>query len=294
MDASFVIIHLSEIMKFLLAIIGIFGAGVLGYWLEPSLRPILTKTSATTVVEKNHSQPSAETVVAEEAPKLSFDYTKLQPHQLPAKITLKSAATATASGETDALPLPPGTKVKPLRIEGFDVHFSVLGTAQGKIEVKQTDLVEQLIANPPPAAIEETPAPVKTEAEPTTVKEPEVQEEKSVEPVVEPEPAVEPMEEQEPAQEQPAPVATALSADAILQLMQADIRSGKISEFNFSQVQDWKATEEETIDGETYQTGIASYQAETIFGTKSIQAKALIKNGKVVRWIWPTSGLEIQ
>ncbi|TAE92267.1 MAG: hypothetical protein EAZ81_03425 [Verrucomicrobia bacterium] len=76
--------------------------------------------------------------------------------------------------------------------------------------------------------------------------------------------------------------------------MKSSISSKQITEFSLDQVNDWKAGEEESIDGSSYQTGTASYQAETIFGTKNIQAKALIQGGKVVRWIWPTSGLEIQ
>jgi len=48
------------------------------------------------------------------------------------------------------------------------------------------------------------------------------------------------------------------------------------------------------VDGTKFQTGLAAYKAETIFGVKNIQAKALIQGGKVISWIWPTSGLEIQ
>ena len=43
-----------------------------------------------------------------------------------------------------------------------------------------------------------------------------------------------------------------------------------------------------------YQIGAVAYKAETIFGVKTIQAKALIKDGKVQRWIWPKSGMEIK
>jgi hypothetical protein len=76
--------------------------------------------------------------------------------------------------------------------------------------------------------------------------------------------------------------------------MQDSVRTGQIKEFTFDQVLTWKAEADETIDGETYQTGLASYKAETIFGVKTIQAKALIKNAKVQRWIWPKSGMEIK
>jgi hypothetical protein len=75
--------------------------------------------------------------------------------------------------------------------------------------------------------------------------------------------------------------------------MQQSIRSGQVKEFTFDQVLSWQADADETVDGQTYQTGTISYKAETIFGVRTIQAKALIQDGKVVRWIWPKSGMEI-
>ena len=76
--------------------------------------------------------------------------------------------------------------------------------------------------------------------------------------------------------------------------MQTSIRGGQIKEFNFEQVLEWKAEANETVDGVVFQTGTCTYKAETIFGVKTIQAKALVKDDKVVRWIWPKSGLEIK
>jgi len=280
-------------MKFFLATIGIIGSGMLGYVLEPDLRFALTGQTPTAPVAPVAVVTPANPAVATPAPATaaaSYDYSTLQPNQLPDKIVLKAQAFATAPGETDALPLPAGTKVKPTRIEGSDVHFSVLGTAQGKVAVAQTNLVEQLIANPPPTptppVAEPTPPVVtKTEPEPTpaVTPMPEKKEEVAAQPTPEPAPT-------------PTPAATAgsLSADDIVKLMQESIRSGQIKEFTFDQVIGWKAGEDEELDGEKYQTGLAAYKAETIFGVKNIQAKAMIQGGKVIRWIWPTSGLEIQ
>ena len=76
--------------------------------------------------------------------------------------------------------------------------------------------------------------------------------------------------------------------------MQDSVRSGQIQEFKFEQVLGWKAEGGEEVDGVNYQTGLAAYKAETIFGVKTIQAKALIKDGKVEKWIWPKSGMEIK
>ena len=76
--------------------------------------------------------------------------------------------------------------------------------------------------------------------------------------------------------------------------MQDSIRAGQIKEFTFDQVLGWEAGADETVDGGTFKTGTVSYKAETIFGVKTIQAKALIQDGKVLRWIWPKSGMEIK
>jgi hypothetical protein len=94
----------------------------------------------------------------------------------------------------------------------------------------------------------------------------------------------------------PTPIEPALSpapAD-VVQVMQASIDAGQIKEFTKAQVVSWTTSTDEIADGETYQIGLAAYKAETIFGIKTIQAKAMIQSGKVVRWIWPKSGMEIK
>lgn len=277
-------------MKFFFATVGIIGSGFLGYVLEPDLRLALTGQMPTTPVQPVAVVTAPNPAAATPAAAPGYDYSMLQPNQLPEKIVLKAQAFATAPNETDSLPLTAGTKVKPTRIEGSDVHFSVGGTFQGKIAVAQTNLVEQLTANPPPAPTATPAAPTppvvaQNQPEPTPAVEPmqEKKEEVAVQPT--PEPAPTPT---------PTPAAASLSAEDIVKLMQDSIRSGQIKEFTFDQVIGWKAGEEEEADGEKYQTGLAAYKAETIFGVKNIQAKAMIQGGKVIRWIWPTSGLEIQ
>lgn len=76
--------------------------------------------------------------------------------------------------------------------------------------------------------------------------------------------------------------------------MQDSVKGGGIKEFKFEQVEAWKAGEEETVDGDSYQTGLAAYKAQTIFGEKTVQAKALIKGGKVSKWIYAKTGMEIR
>lgn len=97
-----------------------------------------------------------------------------------------------------------------------------------------------------------------------------------------------------PAEPAPTPAPAATGSSDVVSVMQASIKAAQIKEFTFDQVLEWAATPDETVEGEVFQTGVASYKAETIFGVKTIQAKALIKGGKVQRWIWPKSGMDIK
>ena len=288
-------------MKSFFGILAVLVIGLFGYVVEPGLRHALTGLNPES---RPVSSKIAETITpsAQVAPpaQASYDYSKLQPSQFPEKVVLKSPASATAPGELDALALPTGTKVKPVRIEENTLVFSVLGTAEGRVLVAQTSLVEQLIAQPPPAAttppVETTPVVV-----PTPSLQPEVLPAGDPAPVTPADPA--PVTPADPAPVTPADPTSATDAVAsagnlldpeIVKIMQENIRSGRIKEFTFDQVTAWTAGKEEEVDNQKYQTGISSYKAETIFGMKNIQAKALIQNGKVIKWIWPTSGLEIQ
>ena len=140
---------------------------------------------------------------------------------------------------------------------------------------------------PPPV---EPPPVVKNDSEPPPVTPPPVE----PPPVVKNDP--EPPMEEEPAAPPATPPApsAALGPEDIVKLMQDSIRAKQVKEFTFDQVLGWKAGEEEEVDGEKYQTGVAAYKAETIFGVKTIQAKALIQGGEVKKWIWPNSGMEIK
>ena len=86
----------------------------------------------------------------------------------------------------------------------------------------------------------------------------------------------------------------ATGAAGIVPIMQASIRGGQIKEFAFAQVLGWKAEPNETVDGQVFQAGTVTYKTETIFGVKTLQAKAYIKNGKVQRWIWLKSDYFIE
>jgi len=139
------------------------------------------------------------------------------------------------------------------------------------------------------------PAPAPTPA-PQPEPPPVVKNDPAPAPAPEPMPTPDPAPTPEPAPTPaPAPVAAGPMGEAdIVKAMQDSIKGGAVKEFKFEQVLAWKGGSEEVVDGTTYNTGEAAYKAETIFGVKTMQAKALIKDGKVAKWIWKTSGMEIK
>lgn len=299
-------------MKLILMLCGMALAGVLGYLTEPSLRPQVTGTAST----DGAAHFPAATDEAPTAESAGIDLASLTPEQLPKMVILKQETkfSDTSSGLT--MTVAAGSPAKLIRIEGNNVAVRPGVTAYTiVVPISKTDLIQQLIDNPPPPpappapepAVEPAPAP-----EPAPVPEPAPAVTPAPEPMVEPapipepapvvtpapapEPVVEPQPEPTPTPEPapaPSPAVPAGPANVVT-AMQESVRNKEISEFTFDQVLDWKPGAAETVDGEQFQTGLISYKAETIFGVKTIQAKALIKDGKVKRWIWPKSGMEIK
>jgi len=303
-------------MKLLLNLCGIGIAGFLGYSLEPNLRFQLTgvKPGKAEMVE------NGKIILQIGDGKERVELESLTPQQLPEKILIKADVKVSDSGSGITMNIQAGNRVKLLRIEGGNAIVSPgEGSYTGKIPVMDTDLLKQLAQNPPllasntatpnpvpvPApnpvpAPDPTPAPdpvpTPEPAPPTTGESAEPPPMPEPPPVPEPAPVPEPVAATDPAPaapEPPAPVAEAGTAN-LVQVMQESVKSGQIKEFKFDQVTEWKAGEAETVDGESFQTGTALYKAVTFLGEKSIEAKAFIKGGKVQRWIWPRSGMEIK
>jgi hypothetical protein len=280
-------------MKQFLKFIGIIAAGVFGYIYEPKLRPQLTGVETPAAVAKD--AVIDETVVAETPPSAPLlDLASLAPSQLPERVLLNAEVKVADSASGVVMTIDAGNRVKLVRVDGENAVVSPGdGPFLGRIPVSDTDLRQQLAANPPGPATA-TPEPPVT---PAPAPEPEVAvAEVPVEPAPMPEPTPEPAPAPEPEPTpapEPAPAPAVAGGDPV-KAMQDSVRTAQIKEFTFDQVLTWEAGPEEAVDGETYQTGLASYKAETIFGVKTIQAKALIKDGKVQRWIWPKSGMEIK
>jgi hypothetical protein len=180
------------------------------------------------------------------------------------------------------------------------LRFQLTGESASTAPLVQEAESPALVSEAPALTAPEQPAPVAPPVEiaPTTPTAPEIPiagDSMPAEVVPDAAPEVipaEPTPEAAPA-EAPSTPATAPSGDPV-EAMQTSIRAGKIKEFTFEQVLKWEPAADETVEGETYKIGLASYKAETIFGEKTIQAKALIKDGIVQKWIWPKSGMEIK
>jgi hypothetical protein len=295
-------------MKLFFNLFGMAAAGVLGYMAEPSLRFQLTGIQPSSVEKAKN----ANVVIQMPGGAPQIDIASLSPSQLPQRVLVNVDVKVSDAASGVTMSLPAGSRVKLVRIEAGNVVVSPgEGPYFGLVPITDTDLVQQLAENPPtgaavkppveppvtppvtqPEPVAPTPVTPATgdSEEPTKMPEPP--------PVPEPAPPPEPAPEPTPVSEptpapEPAPTEAAGSTD-VVKAMQDSIKAAQIKEFTFDQVLEWKAEADEIVDGETYKTGIASYKAETIFGVKTIQAKALIKGNKVQRWIWPKSGMEIK
>lgn len=284
-------------MKWLLFILGLGIAFVAGYNLEPSMRLQLTgvppKANDAPAQVADAGEPAPAAVPAPAVP--GIDLASLTREQLPERVILKAEVEVSDASEDIKMKVPAGSRVALVRIENGNAVISPGGGPfEGIAPIAATDLLEQLAANPPGPAT----TVAQTDPEPAPEPEPVAQLEPEPEPAPPPAIAQNDVEMEQPAPTPepapaPAPAAPAAPAD-VVSIMQQSIRGGEIKEFTFDQVLGWKPEADETVDGETFQTGVAAYKADTIFGVKTIQAKALIKDGKVVRWIWPKSGMEIK
>lgn len=290
-------------MKAFFNIFGVVAAGVVGYMAEPNLRVQLTGVPLRAVEVANNGKIALQ--MNDGAPLV--DLATVPAEQLPKKIKVNTPVKVTDVNAGITMTIEAGSSVTLVRVEDANAVVSPgEGSLLGKVPVMDTDLLQQLAkikaATPVAPVTPEPPvAPEPVAPEPVTPpvgesEEPEKTPEAppTPEPAPEPKPAVIEIPGSAPMNPEPAGDKMPEGAQEVILAMQESVKAGAIKEFTFDQVTDWKPGADETIDGESYQTGMASYSAETIFGMKKIQAKALVKAGKVHRWIWPKSGMEIK
>ena len=289
-------------MKFFANLLVVCGAGAFGYFAEPSLRLELTGISPTPPV------PQPQPANQEELLLSKVNLMGYAPEQLPKEVTLKKDAQVTDASSGLKMTIPAQSRVKMLRL---DTGMVIVGTGapniEGAVEVQDTDIREQLITNPPAAVATAPEKPPGTDAmaknEPAEgAAAPQMDQAAPAEtagadpnmkaPTEGSNPALAPAAPAEPAA--PAAEFAPLSADDIVKTMQDSLKSSEIKELKFDQVTEWAGAEPEEVDGKKFNIGLVTYKAQTILGLKSRQAKAYIQGGKVIRWVNPKSGTDIQ
>ena len=293
--------------KPLLAICIVCLAFVLGYLVEPSIRPMLELAPDVSKKAKDTEQTVAPTQTPEPTP--DYDLSGITQEQLPPTVTLKQTSNFknTQSGLT--ITMDAGRSVRVIGLEGEMVLIAPPGMDYTvRMPAERTNLVEQLItlgiqpgAKPttpdlpdPVTPTPVTPTPVTpTPVTPTPVTPTPVTPTPVTPTPVTPTPVT-------PAPVTPTPVPTPvvagpqLSEAQIVTAMQNHLKSGALKEFGFDAVTTWKAGPSKELDGVALQTGIVTYTTQTLFGSKTLEAQAFISNGKVIKWVWPKSGITLE
>ncbi len=79
------------------------------------------------------------------------------------------------------------------------------------------------------------------------------------------------------------------SADGSVPVMMASIQAGHVKEIQLDKIEYWRWLGKDTVGGQEYWAGVVGYVASTIFGDINTEGKALIRNGKVVKWVYSGS-----
>lgn len=175
-----------------------------------------------------------------------------------------------------------------LTLESPEPEPEVSAPASDVAAVEPEPAIEDPETTPtePEIAVVEPETPATTPGQEVSGTEPDPEDE--IEVVVAPE---------EPAPTEPTgPVVTPVADSEdiqIRQLMHQSLQNGEISHFDVSQVTRVTDVGQEVINGVQYQFGILEYRDNTVFGQRDFEAKALIRDGKLEKWVWPANGMRI-
>lgn len=81
----------------------------------------------------------------------------------------------------------------------------------------------------------------------------------------------------------------AVAPDGSVPVMVASIQNKDVTEFDVATIDSWGPVLVDKIDGVEYWTGTVQYKANTIFGTFPAEVMALMRHGKVEKWIYSGS-----
>ena len=68
------------------------------------------------------------------------------------------------------------------------------------------------------------------------------------------------------------------------------IAKNDVTEFDLKMIKEWTPVLFDEIEGEPYWTATVKYDAKTVYGTFDAEAMALMKEGKVEKWVYAGSG----
>ena len=265
-------------------IIIIFVCVGLGYVMEPMfISGVKKKKTVTKAVEQPETNSSPEQDPVPTEPVIQIDLRKITQADFPEKIALKEAYTVADAESGATVTLKEGSMVKPIELIGSQLVIQPsLIPIQGKIHVDKTNFKElalpKMLARLENQVAEKTPDPVPT-PDPT--------------PTPEPIPTPEPVPTPIPTPEPPA-VASKMSASDLIALLKKDVTAGNVTEFKADQVTSWEAGEDMKFEGKNYQTGSVIFKAQTILGEQNHEAIALIQDGKIYKWMWAKTQLEMR
>lgn len=83
-------------------------------------------------------------------------------------------------------------------------------------------------------------------------------------------------------------------ASAVRKAMKQSLMSGAVTEFSVQDVKKVEVESPQNRDGVSYEVGSVTIKDLTIFGEQETKVIALIQNGKVQKWLWMPSEMEVQ
>lgn len=86
---------------------------------------------------------------------------------------------------------------------------------------------------------------------------------------------------------------TGISSDELISLMKQSVRNKVVTQFTYESTKSWTSKGSKDIGGVKYQVGEVTYGAKTIFGDETLRAKALFQDGRLIKWVWPTTNADM-
>ena len=214
---------------------------------------------------------------------LTNGWTTIPPQAFPRDVKLKESVKFTAGPTT--LTANPGAVAKAVKMEGGMMELAFGGgvPASARVSPKVTDIVDQIEAR-----YEEIKARRKKEV--LAQREAELKRRKYTASLA---------STSNPGSSSPkTPVVTSTAPsktpkDPRLAPMVKSIESGSSREIKMKNIHSWRWVGKTREGGQEYDSGLISYTVDTLFGPMDTEAMALIKNGRVVKWVYTGSGEEV-